>query len=95
LSLSVTLRHRRLFLAIDVSYLRLLDTFLNVLLSFVPMLVIAPIAPTAIRAAMRRYSMAVSPVLFLGDSVLHKPRVVLAALGRELPLAGQPHRQQS
>src|SRR4051812_18938031 len=47
------------------SYLRLFDTLLNVEFSLLPTLVIAPMAATAIRAAIRPYSMAVAPFSFL------------------------------
>lgn len=42
----------------------LFETFVNVLLSFEPRVVIAEIAATAIRAAIRPYSIAVAPLLF-------------------------------
>jgi hypothetical protein len=42
-------------------YLSWFDTAVNVLVSLVPRVVIAAIAATAIRAAMRPYSMAVAP----------------------------------
>ena len=57
-------RHRRFEISDEKSYLRLDDTFWNVLLSLVPMLVIAPMAATAMRAAIRPYSMAVAPFSF-------------------------------
>ena len=43
------------------SYLSWSETAVNVLVSLVPRVVIAAIAATAIRAAMRPYSMAVAP----------------------------------
>src|SRR4051812_38401033 len=43
----------------------LVETFENVAFSLVPRADIAPIAATAIRAAIRPYSMAVAPLLFL------------------------------
>jgi hypothetical protein len=43
------------------SYLSWFETAVNVLVSLVPRVVIAAIAATAIRAAMRPYSMAVAP----------------------------------
>src|SRR3954452_11547953 len=46
---------------VRVTYFRLFDTLLNVVFSLLPMPCMAPIAATAIRAAMRPYSMAVAP----------------------------------
>src|SRR5438445_6956914 len=43
---------------------RLFETLLNVVFSLLPTLVMAPIAATAMRAAMRPYSMAVAPLAF-------------------------------
>ena len=51
------------------SYLSWFETAVNVLVSLVPRVVIAAIAATATRAAMRPYSMAVAPDSFAGETV--------------------------
>ena len=58
-------RHRRPISPKRETYFSEVETLSNVELSLVPMLVIAPIAATAIKAAIRPYSMAVAPFSFL------------------------------
>ena len=51
------------------SYLSWFETAVNVLVSLVPRVVIAAIAATATKAAMRPYSMAVAPELVAGETI--------------------------
>ena len=51
------------------SYLSWFETAVNVLVSLVPRVVIAAIAATATKAAMRPYSMAVAPSSSWGETI--------------------------